>query len=126
MRPVSVEKFERRVDTLKANSGYGFSQEYSSISKELVHLHSHSSSPVNSLKNRYANIHCYDHSRVILNRDANPGSDYINSNYVTGWNGDREYIAAQGPLPETIADFWRMVWEQNSSAIVMVSASRRT
>ena len=86
-----------------------------------MHPYSHSSAPVNGLKNRYANIHAYDHSRVILSRDENPGSDYINADYIHGYNRDMEYIAAQGPLPETIADFWRMIWEQKCVAIVMVS-----
>jgi len=31
------------------------------------------------------------------------------------------YIAAQGPLPVTMADFWLMVWEQRSSLIVMLT-----
>ena len=75
---------------------------------------------MNSLKNRYANIHAYDHSRVVLQGDSTPGSDYINANFIRGFNGDQEYIAAQGPLPETISDFWRMVWEKSCSTIVMV------
>ncbi len=117
---MAINLFEGHVNSLKANGGFGFSQEYLMISKELLHPHSHSTAPVNSLKNRYANIHSYDHSRVILSRDGSPGSDYINANYIPGFNSSREYIAAQGPLPETINDFWRMVWEQNSNAIVMV------
>ncbi len=106
---------------MKANGGFGFSQEYSMISKELRHPYSHSTAPINSLKNRYTNIHAYDHSRVMLKRDGNPGSDYVNANYIDGFNSAQEYIATQGPLPETIDDFWRMVWEQNTHAIVMVS-----
>jgi len=31
------------------------------------------------------------------------------------------YIAAQGPLPDTSADFWQMVWEQRSTLVVMLT-----
>ncbi|KAM3866278.1 receptor-type tyrosine-protein phosphatase F [Diretmus argenteus] len=77
---------------------------------------------VNKPKNRYANVIAYDHSRVVLTSvDAVPGSDYINANYIDGYRKQNAYIATQGPLPETLSDFWRMVWEQRSSTIVMMT-----
>uniref|UniRef100_A0A8B9RN45 Receptor-type tyrosine-protein phosphatase F n=1 Tax=Astyanax mexicanus TaxID=7994 RepID=A0A8B9RN45_ASTMX len=77
---------------------------------------------VNKPKNRYANVIAYDHSRVILTSvDAVPGSDYINANYIDGYRKQNAYIATQGPLPETLSDFWRMVWEQRTSTIVMMT-----
>lgn len=112
---------EKHVNQLKANSNYGFSQEYAKVDRKYKHSYAHSAHSLNTLKNRYTNIHPYDHSRVVLEGDGNPGSDYINANYLPGFNDNKEYIAAQGPLPETISDFWRMVWEQGCSAIVMVS-----
>ena len=118
--PISIDDLEKHVNGLKANSNYGFSQEYAKFDKKLKHPCTYSAHSVNSLKNRYANIHAYDHSRVVLQGDGTPGSDYINANYIRGFNGDQEYIAAQGPLPETISDFWRMVWEKSCSTIVMV------
>jgi len=41
--------------------------------------------------------------------------------YVQGFHKGQEYIACQGPLPDTVVDFWKMVWEQRSSVIVMVT-----
>jgi len=30
-------------------------------------------------------------------------------------------VCVQGPLPETFGDFWRMIWEQRSQTIVMMT-----
>lgn len=76
----------------------------------------------NITKNRYGNLLPYDNNRVILQitRDTS-SSDYINASYIDGYNRPREYIATQGPKENTIPDFWRMVWQENSSIIVMVT-----
>lgn len=61
-----------------------------------------------------------DASRVVLNEYAGvPGSDYINANYIRGASGSPAYIASQGPLPNTVNDFWRMVVQCEVQVIVM-------
>ncbi|KAL4635053.1 receptor-type tyrosine-protein phosphatase C [Arapaima gigas] len=76
--------------------------------------------PCNQNKNRYIDILPYDDNRVHLTTGAD-GSDYINASFIDGYKEPRKYIAAQGPKNETVVDFWRMVWEQQSSVIVMVT-----
>ncbi|KAG8513351.1 Receptor-type tyrosine-protein phosphatase T [Galemys pyrenaicus] len=69
-----------------------------------------------------ADLGAYDHSRVrLLVLDGDPHSDYINANYIDGYHRPRHYIATQGPMQETVKDFWRMIWQENSASIVMVT-----
>ncbi|XP_040466677.1 receptor-type tyrosine-protein phosphatase C isoform X2 [Falco naumanni] len=76
----------------------------------------------NQNKNRYIDILPYDHNRVELSEiPGDPGSDYINASYIDGFKEPRKYIAAQGPKDETMDDFWRMIWEQKATIIVMVT-----
>jgi protein tyrosine phosphatase len=77
--------------------------------------------PLNKKKNRYKDILPYDHSRVELPPlEGLEGSDYINANYLKGASGGIAYIAAQGPLPATVADFWRMLWCLRIQIVIMV------
>lgn len=63
----------------------------------------------------------FDQTRVHLDTiDGDPSSSYVNANYLDGFIKKKEYIASQGPLPDTCDDFWRMVWERGSRLIVMV------
>ncbi|KAF7229141.1 tyrosine-protein phosphatase non-receptor type 12 isoform X2 [Nothobranchius furzeri] len=74
----------------------------------------------NVKKNRYKDILPFDHSRVKLTlKLTNQDSDYINANFIKGVDGPNAYIATQGPLPNTVLDFWRMNWEYNVAVIVM-------
>ncbi|XP_057194004.1 protein tyrosine phosphatase receptor type Fa isoform X4 [Triplophysa rosa] len=120
--PVSVCALADHIERLKANDGLRFSQEYESVDPGQQFTWENSNLEVNKPKNRYANVIAYDHSRVVLNPiDGVPGSDYINGNYVDGYRKQNAYIATQGPLPETLSDFWRMVWEQRTNTIVMMT-----
>ncbi|XP_041134220.1 receptor-type tyrosine-protein phosphatase F-like isoform X2 [Polyodon spathula] len=120
--PISVTELADHIERLKANDGLRFSQEYESVDPGQQFTWENSNLEVNKPKNRYANVISYDHSRVILTSiDGVPGSDYINANYIDGYRKQNAYIATQGPLPETLSDFWRMVWEQRTNTIVMMT-----
>ncbi|KAM9831674.1 protein tyrosine phosphatase receptor type Fa [Neosynchiropus ocellatus] len=120
--PIAVCDLTDHIDRLKANDGLRFSQEYESLDPGQQFTWEHSNLEVNKPKNRYANVIAYDQSRVILTPvDGVPGSDYVNANYIDGYRKQNAYIATQGPLPETLSDFWRMVWEQRTCAIVMMT-----
>ncbi|KAK9330916.1 protein-tyrosine phosphatase-like protein [Lipomyces starkeyi] len=74
-------------------------------------------------KNRYNNIFPYDHTRVKLS--CSPGScDYINASFIRAHGSTKQYIATQGPLPETFSDFWSVVWDQNVRVIVMLTPTK--
>nr|XP_033480516.1 protein tyrosine phosphatase receptor type Db isoform X15 [Epinephelus lanceolatus] len=120
--PVPISELADHTERLKANDNLKFSQEYESIDPGQQFTWENSNLEVNKPKNRYANVIAYDHSRVILSSiEGVPGSDYINANYIDGYRRQNAYIATQGPLPETFGEFWRMVWEQHTANIIMMT-----
>jgi tyrosine-protein phosphatase non-receptor type 11 len=106
----------------------GFWEEFEQLQQqECKHLYSRKEGarPENKTKNRYKNILPFDHTRVVL-RDVDQevvGADYVNANYISGEvpGSEKCYIATQGCLPGTVADFWQMVWQENSRIIVMTT-----
>lgn len=123
---IPVHAFAKHVADLHVDGDIGFSKEYESIQSEAANegqTSEYSQHPENRVKNRYLNIIAYDHSRVQLL--PMPGqkkhTDYINANYIDGFQWSKAYIGTQGPLPSTFDCFWRMIWEQRVSIIVMIT-----
>ncbi|XP_015237070.1 PREDICTED: receptor-type tyrosine-protein phosphatase R [Cyprinodon variegatus] len=80
--------------------------------------------PNHGTKNRYKTILPNPHSRVILKSKIcnDPLGSYINANYIRGYLGDsRAFIATQGPMVNTVNDFWQMAWQEESPVIVMIT-----
>ncbi|XP_064306255.1 phosphatidylinositol phosphatase PTPRQ isoform X3 [Phalacrocorax carbo] len=122
-RPISKKSFLQHVEELCTNNNLKFQEEFSELPKFLEDLASTDADlPWNKSKNRFPNIKPYNNNRVKLMPDAGiPGSDYINASYVSGYLCPNEFIATQGPLPGTVGDFWRMVWETRAKTLVMLT-----
>ncbi|KAG9481599.1 hypothetical protein GDO78_010699 [Eleutherodactylus coqui] len=121
--PIPKDKFKQHYENNHADSDFGFAEEYQELSlvgtsqsKRIAEF------PENRPKNRFTNVLPYDHSRVKLSvMNGISTSDYMNANYMPGYNSNKEFIASQGPLPNTTTDFWRMVWEHQVNTVLMLT-----
>uniref|UniRef100_A0A8C3H8T0 Receptor-type tyrosine-protein phosphatase eta n=1 Tax=Chrysemys picta bellii TaxID=8478 RepID=A0A8C3H8T0_CHRPI len=121
-KSIKVENFESYFKKQQADSNCGFAEEYDELKSVGINQPKFAAELTeNRGKNRYNNVLPYDISRVKLSIQNHPTDDYINANYMPGYNSKKEFIAAQGPLPNTVQDFWRMIWEKNIYAIVMLT-----
>ncbi|XP_068050098.1 receptor-type tyrosine-protein phosphatase eta isoform X2 [Anomalospiza imberbis] len=119
---IKVENFESYFKKQQADSNCGFAEEYEELKSAGVHQPKFAAElPENRGKNRYNNVLPYDISRVKLSNQTSGTGDYINANYMPGYNSKKAFIAAQGPLPNTIEDFWQMIWEKSIYSIVMLT-----
>ncbi|ELW57889.1 Receptor-type tyrosine-protein phosphatase C [Tupaia chinensis] len=116
---VLLETYKRKI----ADEGRLFLAEFQSIPRVFSKFSiKDARKSFNQNKNRYVDILPYDYNRVELSEiNGDAGSNYINASYIDGYKEPRKYIAAQGPRDETVDDFWRMIWEQKATVIVMVT-----
>lgn len=116
-RPLDPKKLK---ECLLPEQSYEMQHEYNDIPSFMPSM---SDLPPNTKhKNRYVNVLPNSETRVPLSKvEDDDSSDFINANFVSGHNWPRRYIATQGPLPRTMGDFWRMIWEQEISCIVMTT-----
>ncbi|KAK3750196.1 hypothetical protein QZH41_015425 [Actinostola sp. cb2023] len=124
---VPYERFWNHVILRHADTNYRFSSEFEKTNLKTV-LYDQTSvvlSMIGSVQgSHYINANYVD-SKCIICHSSNhvlPYNHVCHNNIVTiSYNAMNFYIATQGPLANTISEFWRMVWEQNSRVIVMIT-----
>ncbi|TWW76377.1 Phosphatidylinositol phosphatase PTPRQ [Takifugu flavidus] len=123
LKPINKKTFLQHVEDLCANDNAKFQEEFGELPKLLQDLGTTDADlPWNKSKNRFPNIKPYNNNRVkLLSEPGSAGSDYINASFVSGYLCPNEFIATQGPLPGTVADFWRMIWETGTRTIAMLT-----
>ncbi|KAM8751980.1 phosphatidylinositol phosphatase PTPRQ [Acanthopagrus schlegelii] len=123
LKPVNKKSFLQHVEDLCASDNAKFQEEFAELPKLLQDLGTTDADlPWNKSKNRFPNIKPYNNNRVkLLSEPGTAGSDYINASFVSGYLCPNEFIATQGPLPGTVADFWRMIWETGTRTIAMLT-----
>eukprot|EP00794_Sanderia_malayensis_P008057 gene8057-8920_t len=131
-RPIPLDEFAAYVNGMRENDDDLFYNEYKNqLISGKCHPTEIADREGNKPKNRYTNITAYDHSRVILKPEVgkksshhhhhNREGDYFNANFIEGYFHSTKYIASQGPTESVVSDFWRMVWQQKSNVIVMLT-----
>ncbi|XP_051917347.1 phosphatidylinositol phosphatase PTPRQ [Hippocampus zosterae] len=123
LKPISKKSFLQHIEDLCSNDNAKFQEEFSELPKLLQDLATTDADlPWNKTKNRFPNIKPYNNNRVkLLSEPGAAGSDYINASFVSGYLCPNEFIATQGPLPNTVADFWKMIWETGTRTIAMLT-----
>lgn len=121
--------YQRNTVLASGKGSTGYSEEFLELQQFEARFKNKSKKPFgktdeNMKKNRYRNIVPYDTHRVPLG----PNSDYINASYVKHYDqkSKKKYISTQGPLPNTITDFWRMIYDECSPVIVMTALTVET
>lgn len=124
---VSVKRFRTQVQNLReqADGTHGtlLEEEFNSLLKVQLDKDNMKHGRQSIKKNRVLQIIPYDSNRVVL--PLKPGqekTDYINASYIEGFKDKDAFIATQGPLADTTADFWLMAWITKSQNIVMLTA----
>lgn len=119
---LALKKFQERAKLMR-RYGVLSSIEYRFASRCYeTYVCKHATQEANLEKNNNKKCIPYDYNRVVLKTLPDvPSSDYINASYVDSCLKPNAYIAAQGPNENTVEDFWRMVWEQKTFVVVMLT-----
>ena len=119
VNPIDIKHIKSYVHQLTQD---GVGEEYNQLTDSVEGTYHAADMPQNKNKNRFKNNKAYDHSRVILKQIGRDlSSTYINANYMSGFQLEKEFIGCQAPLKNTVIDMWRMIWEQEINTIVTLT-----
>jgi receptor-type tyrosine-protein phosphatase gamma len=126
-QPVELREFRESMNKRKLTKEYEILRKLteSPIHAKLLREYN----PELAKHNRYSTIIPFKHSQVVLPITADGGSEsdsYINANYISSSKkGDpKSFIATQGPLELTRYHFWKMVWSENVSLVIMLCQTK--
>uniref|UniRef100_A0A4W3JE71 protein-tyrosine-phosphatase n=1 Tax=Callorhinchus milii TaxID=7868 RepID=A0A4W3JE71_CALMI len=124
----SLEKHIQKLHSRSDNSDItGLEEEFNKLTTVRIrkdHMRT-GNKPINLKKARVLQIIPYDFNRVVLPRKRGQEySDYVNASYIDGYRQKHYFIATQGPLSITVEDFWKMIWDNKSHTIVMLTELR--
>eukprot|EP00731_Ephydatia_muelleri_P018888 Em0011g928a len=121
---VPLTKFGPYVAKSHEKNNVGFTNQYRSLESTTKRPSTVALSSENKSLNRFANIVPYDENLIQLSPiegQQDCQKSYINASYIAGYSEPKKFIATQGPLPSTVVDLWRLVWQEGVSTIVMVT-----
>ncbi|KAL5486464.1 hypothetical protein EMCRGX_G018943 [Ephydatia muelleri] len=121
---VLVAKFGPYVAKSHEKNNTGFNNQYRSLESTTKRPSTVALSSENKSLNRFANIVPYDENLIQLSPmegQQDCQRSYINASYIAGYSEPKKFIATQGPLPSTVVDLWRLMWQEGVSTIVMVT-----
>ncbi|CAB3364623.1 Hypothetical predicted protein [Cloeon dipterum] len=120
-KPVEVKNYVKHCEQ-RRKFPVLYKVEFQSACKVEVHSCRHATKASNRVKNQNQKCIPYDYNRVVLDAiEGVPDSDYINASYVDSLLKPNAYIVTQGPMEEIVYDFWRLVWQEHASCIVMLT-----
>ncbi|ODM95357.1 Receptor-type tyrosine-protein phosphatase kappa, partial [Orchesella cincta] len=119
-KPVTKEQFLRLCEE-RRKFPVLYKVEFQIACKNEAFSSRHASKPANKEKNQNQKTIPYDYNRVVLEPSKQHPGDYVNASFVDSLLKPNAYLVCQGPLEETVCDFWRMVWQKHVSCIIMLT-----